>query len=50
LRAGAFGFTTSRAYSHKTNAGDVVPGHFAEKAELYGIGQAMDRSPVALSA
>jgi N-acyl-D-aspartate/D-glutamate deacylase len=41
LRAGAFGFTTSRTYSHKTNAGDLVPGHFAEEVELYGIGQAM---------
>ena len=41
LKAGAFGFTTSRTYSHKTNAGDLVPGHFAEEAELYGIGQAM---------
>src|ERR1700756_1457421 len=41
LRAGAFGFTTSRTYSHKTNAGDLVPGHFAEEAELYGIGQAL---------
>jgi N-acyl-D-amino-acid deacylase len=41
LRAGAFGFTTSRTYSHKTNAGELVPGHFAEAAELYGIGQAM---------
>jgi N-acyl-D-amino-acid deacylase len=41
LRAGAFGFTTSRTYSHKTNAGELVPGHFAEEAELYGIGQAM---------
>jgi N-acyl-D-aspartate/D-glutamate deacylase len=41
LRAGAFGFTTSRTYSHKTNSGDLVPGHFAEEAELYGIGQAM---------
>ena len=41
LRAGAFGFTTSRTYSHKTNTGDLVPGHFAEEAELYGIGQAM---------
>src|SRR5712691_10916639 len=41
LRAGAFGFTTSRTYSHKTNAGDLVPGHFAEEAELYSIGQAM---------
>jgi N-acyl-D-aspartate/D-glutamate deacylase len=41
LRAGAFGFTTSRTYSHKTNAGELVPGHFAEEAELYGIGEAM---------
>jgi N-acyl-D-amino-acid deacylase len=41
LRAGAFGFTTSRTYSHKTNAGELVPGHFAEEAELYGIGQAL---------
>jgi N-acyl-D-amino-acid deacylase len=43
LRAGAFGFsfTTSRIYSHKTNAGDLVPGHFAEEAELCGVGQAM---------
>ncbi|HEX3863589.1 MAG TPA: amidohydrolase family protein [Stellaceae bacterium] len=41
LRAGAFGFTTSRTYSHKTNQGDLVPGHFAEEAELFGIGQAL---------
>ena len=41
LRAGAFGFTTSRTYSHKTNDGELVPGHFAEEQELYGIGQAM---------
>jgi N-acyl-D-aspartate/D-glutamate deacylase len=41
LRAGAFGFTTSRTYSHKTKTGDLVPGHFAEEAELYGIGQAL---------
>ena len=41
LRAGAFGFTTSRTYSHKTNDGQLVPGHFAEEQELYGIGQAM---------
>ena len=41
LRAGAFGFTTSRTYSHKTTAGELVPGHFAEEAELYGVGQAM---------
>ncbi|HYM74285.1 MAG TPA: amidohydrolase family protein [Stellaceae bacterium] len=41
LRAGAFGFTTSRTYSHKTNDGDLVPGHFAEEAELFGIGRAL---------
>jgi N-acyl-D-aspartate/D-glutamate deacylase len=41
LRAGAFGFATSRTYSHKTNDGQLVPGHFAEEQELYGIGQAM---------
>lgn len=41
VRAGAFGFTTSRTYSHKTNAGELVPGHFAEEAELFNIGQAL---------
>ena len=41
LRAGAFGFTTSRTYSHKTKTGDLVPAHKAEEAELYGIGRAM---------
>jgi len=41
LRAGAFGFTTSRTYSHKTLTGDLVPGHFAEEAELMGIGRAL---------
>src|SRR5947208_16953944 len=41
IRAGAFGFTTSRTYSHKTTTGDLVPGHMAEEAELMGIGQAL---------
>ena len=41
VRAGAFGFTTSRTNAHKTNAGELVPGHFAEKDELSGIGQAL---------
>jgi N-acyl-D-amino-acid deacylase len=41
IRAGAFGFTTSRTYSHKTKTGELVPGHFAEEAELFGIGQAL---------
>ena len=41
LRAGAFGFTTSRTYSHKTKTGEMVPGHFAEEQELFGIGPAL---------
>ena len=41
LRAGAFGFTTSRTYSHKTKTGELVPAHRAEEAELAGIGRAM---------
>jgi N-acyl-D-amino-acid deacylase len=41
IRAGAFGFTTSRTYSHKTTTGELVPGHKAEEAELAGIGRAL---------
>jgi N-acyl-D-amino-acid deacylase len=41
IEAGAFGFTTSRTYSHKTKTGGLVPGHFAEEAELFGIGRAL---------
>jgi N-acyl-D-amino-acid deacylase len=41
IRAGAFGFTTSRTYSHKTKTGDLVPAHKAEEAELAGIGRAL---------
>ena len=41
VRAGAFGFTTSRTYSHKTKSGDLVPAHGAEEAELTGIGRAL---------
>ena len=41
IRAGAFGFTTSRTYSHKTTAGELVPGHNADEAELTGIGRAL---------
>jgi N-acyl-D-aspartate/D-glutamate deacylase len=41
VRAGAFGFTTSRTYSHKTNTGELVPGHFAEESELFNIGRAL---------
>jgi N-acyl-D-amino-acid deacylase len=44
LRAGAFGFTTSRTDQHKTPAGELVPGRYAEHEELIAIGQAMGRA------
>ena len=37
LQAGAFGFTTSRTNSHKTPAGEMVPGRYSEVEELLGI-------------
>jgi N-acyl-D-amino-acid deacylase len=44
LKAGAFGFTTSRTDQHKTPDGDLVPGRYAEHEELIGIGQALGRA------
>src|SRR5262245_65411189 len=41
LKAGAFGFTTSRTDSHKTPAGDMVPSRDADADELVGIGSAL---------
>ncbi len=41
LRAGAWGFTTSRTDMHKTPAGELVPGRHAEDIELLGIGRAL---------
>ncbi|MDQ2805007.1 MAG: amidohydrolase family protein, partial [Pseudomonadota bacterium] len=41
LRAGAFGFTTSRTDQHKTSEGALVPGRHAEDMELLGIGAAL---------
>jgi N-acyl-D-amino-acid deacylase len=41
LRAGAFGFTTSRTDSHKTPDGDLVATRDADAAELLGIGSAL---------
>jgi len=41
IRAGAFGFTTSRTNAHKTTQGEMVPGRFAEIEELTGIGGAL---------
>ena len=37
MRAGAFGFTTSRTISHKTLAGDPTPTLRAQEQELLGI-------------
>ena len=42
LKAGAFGFTTSRTNSHKTPAGEMVPGRYSEVEELLGIGTAFN--------
>ena len=39
VRAGAFGFTTSRTDSHKTTSGRFVPGRYSEIEELLGIGR-----------
>jgi N-acyl-D-aspartate/D-glutamate deacylase len=41
LRAGAFGFTTSRTDSHKTPDGELVPSRDADAQELIGIGSAL---------
>ena len=41
VRAGAFGFTTSRTDAHKTTKGEMVPGRFAEIEELSGIGSGL---------
>ena len=41
LRAGAFGFTTSRTDQHKTTTGELVPARNAEVEELLGIGRAL---------
>jgi N-acyl-D-aspartate/D-glutamate deacylase len=44
LRAGAFGFTTSRTDQHKTTSGALVPGRYSETDELIGIGKALGRA------
>jgi N-acyl-D-aspartate/D-glutamate deacylase len=43
LRAGALGFSTSRTEMHNTLKGEPVPGTFAERDELFGIGAALAR-------
>jgi N-acyl-D-amino-acid deacylase len=44
LRAGAFGFTTSRTDSHKTPDGELVPSRDADDVELLGIGSALSET------
>jgi len=41
LTAGALGFSTSRVLIHKSKSGDLVPGTFASKDELFGLGSAL---------
>ena len=43
LRAGAFGFSTSRTSLHRAKDGELVPGTHADERELMGIAQAMQR-------
>ena len=44
LRAGAFGFTTSRTPIHRAKDGELVPGTNADQRELLGIAQAIRRA------
>ncbi len=43
LRAGAFGFSTSRTPIHKAKDGELVPGTHADERELLGIAEAIAR-------
>lgn len=43
IRAGAFGFSTSRTRVHNTADGHHIPGSFADRAELFGIAAAIGR-------
>jgi N-acyl-D-amino-acid deacylase len=44
LRAGALGFSTSRTIIHRAIDGEVVPGTWATREELLGIGKALKRA------
>jgi N-acyl-D-amino-acid deacylase len=41
LEAGAIGFSTSRTQLHRTRDGAVMPGTYADEAELLGIGKVL---------
>lgn len=44
LKAGALGFSTSRTVLHRAKDGEVVPGTYAAKDELVGIGHGIKRA------
>lgn len=44
LKAGALGFSTSRTVLHRAKDGEVVPGTYAGRDELVGIGEAIRRA------
>lgn len=44
IAAGALGFSTSRTMLHLSKDGEPVPGTFANKAELMGIGRALGKA------
>ena len=44
VEAGALGFSTSRTMLHLSKDGEPVPGTFANKAELMGIGRALGQA------
>lgn len=46
MRAGALGFSTSRTPLHKASDGELVPGTFAGRDELFGLGHALGPSGV----
>jgi len=41
MEAGALGFSTSRTELHRTLEGEAIPGTFAERDELFGIGRVL---------
>ena len=43
VRAGAFGFSTSRSFVHKTKAGEMTPDFMAAEYELQAIANAMGK-------
>jgi N-acyl-D-amino-acid deacylase len=44
IRAGGFGFTTSRATGHRARSGDVIPSTTADENELMAMALAMTRT------